>query len=218
MVFPMIMNCFSWYPCQMKEQQQCLRFATACSFCSLFDCMQYLKLLLFNTIMFNSMLIRLLIRHTAVTLATVSTCEVNSHACYCGASNPLTSKKPIRCILTPSVQQAETFRKDMFQLVVGNMTCFRKTHSFKFECSTSLVVLSSLIGKILALSIIMKAFIWKRNVNVTSVKKNEYDLFSGLLELFPAVIGREAGYTLDRLPVHHRATQRQTTMHAHTLS
>jgi len=31
------------------------------------------------------------------------------------------------------------------------------------------------------------------------------------LEPIPAVIGREAGYTLDRSPVHHRATQRQTT-------
>jgi len=37
-------------------------------------------------------------------------------------------------------------------------------------------------------------------------------------EPFPAVIGREAGYTLDRSPVHHSATQRQTrqtTTHAH---
>jgi len=29
------------------------------------------------------------------------------------------------------------------------------------------------------------------------------------LEPIPAIIGREAGYTLNRLPVHHRATQRQ---------
>ena len=34
----------------------------------------------------------------------------------------------------------------------------------------------------------------------------------GGLEPIPAVIGREAGYTLDRSPVHHRAT-RQTTTH-----
>ena len=43
---------------------------------------------------------------------------------------------------------------------------------------------------------------------------------TGELEPIPAVIGREAGYILDRLPVHHRATERQTrrtTMH-HTLS
>jgi len=32
----------------------------------------------------------------------------------------------------------------------------------------------------------------------------------GGLEPIPAVIGREAGYTLDRSPVHHRAIQRQT--------
>jgi len=38
------------------------------------------------------------------------------------------------------------------------------------------------------------------------------------LEPIPAAIGREAGYTLDRSPVHHRATQKQTTMHAHTHS
>jgi len=40
----------------------------------------------------------------------------------------------------------------------------------------------------------------------------------GGLEPIPAVIGREAGYTLDRSPVHHRDTQRQTTQtatHAH---
>ena len=30
--------------------------------------------------------------------------------------------------------------------------------------------------------------------------------------------GRDAGYTVDRLPVHHRATQRQTTTHTHTHS
>jgi len=33
----------------------------------------------------------------------------------------------------------------------------------------------------------------------------------GGLESAPAVIGQEAGYTLDRSPVHHRATQRQMT-------
>ena len=40
------------------------------------------------------------------------------------------------------------------------------------------------------------------------------------LETIPAIIGREAGYTLDRSPVHHSATQRQTrhtTMHTHSL-
>jgi len=31
----------------------------------------------------------------------------------------------------------------------------------------------------------------------------------GVLESIPAVIGWEAGYTLDKSPVHHRATQRQ---------
>ncbi|MEQ2292354.1 hypothetical protein AMECASPLE_022349 [Ameca splendens] len=39
--------------------------------------------------------------------------------------------------------------------------------------------------------------------------------------LSPGVEGQEAGYTLDRSPVHRRATQRhtgQTTMHTHTLS
>jgi len=39
------------------------------------------------------------------------------------------------------------------------------------------------------------------------------------LEPIPAVIGRGVGLTLDRLPVHHRATQRQTrqtTAHTHT--
>ena len=44
---------------------------------------------------------------------------------------------------------------------------------------------------------------------------------AGGLEPIPVVIGREVGYTLDRSPVHHRATQRQmrqTTMHAHTHS
>jgi len=40
----------------------------------------------------------------------------------------------------------------------------------------------------------------------------------GGLEPIPAVIGREAGYTLDRSQVHHRATQRQTTIPAHTHS
>jgi len=40
----------------------------------------------------------------------------------------------------------------------------------------------------------------------------------GGLEPIPAVIGRKAGYTLDRLPVHHRATQRQTTTHTLTLT
>ena len=39
---------------------------------------------------------------------------------------------------------------------------------------------------------------------------------SGRLEPIPAVIGREAGYTLGRSPVHHRATQRQTTTHTLT--
>ena len=41
----------------------------------------------------------------------------------------------------------------------------------------------------------------------------------GGLEPVSAVIRREAWYTLDRSPVHHRAIQRQTrhaTMHAHT--
>ena len=38
------------------------------------------------------------------------------------------------------------------------------------------------------------------------------------LEPTSAVTGREAGYTLARSPVHHRATQRQTTVHAHTHS
>ena len=40
----------------------------------------------------------------------------------------------------------------------------------------------------------------------------------GGLEPIPAVIGREAGYTLDRSPVHHRATQRQTTTDTLTLT
>ena len=43
----------------------------------------------------------------------------------------------------------------------------------------------------------------------------------GGLEPIPAVIGREAGYTLDRSPVHHRATQRQTrqtSTHMRTLT
>ena len=38
----------------------------------------------------------------------------------------------------------------------------------------------------------------------------------GGLEPIPAVTGWEAGYTLDRSPGHHRATQRQTTMPTHT--
>jgi len=41
------------------------------------------------------------------------------------------------------------------------------------------------------------------------------------LEPIPAAIGREVGYTLARLSVHYRATQRltkQPTMHDHTLS
>jgi len=44
--------------------------------------------------------------------------------------------------------------------------------------------------------------------------------YTRLFQPIPAVIGRKVGYTLDRLPVHHRATQRQTrhTIHAHTLS
>ena len=43
----------------------------------------------------------------------------------------------------------------------------------------------------------------------------------GGVEPIPAVIGREAGYTLHRSPVHHRATQRQTrqtTTHMLTLT
>jgi len=43
----------------------------------------------------------------------------------------------------------------------------------------------------------------------------------GGLEPIPAAIGREAGYTLDRSSVHHRATQRQTrqtTTHMLTLT
>ena len=38
------------------------------------------------------------------------------------------------------------------------------------------------------------------------------------LEPISAVIRREAGYTLDRSPVHQRVTQRQTTTHANTHS
>jgi len=38
---------------------------------------------------------------------------------------------------------------------------------------------------------------------------------AGWLEPIPVVIGREAGYTLDRSPVHHT---RQTTTHTHTHS
>ena len=40
----------------------------------------------------------------------------------------------------------------------------------------------------------------------------------GGLEPIPANFGREAGYTLDRSPVHRRATQRQTSTHTHTLT
>ena len=41
----------------------------------------------------------------------------------------------------------------------------------------------------------------------------------GGLEAIPAVIRREAGYTLDRSPIHHRATQRQTRQTTtHTLT
>jgi len=32
---------------------------------------------------------------------------------------------------------------------------------------------------------------------------------------YPAVLRREVGNTLDRSPVHHRATQRQTTTHCY---
>ena len=42
--------------------------------------------------------------------------------------------------------------------------------------------------------------------------------FAGGLEPIPAVIGRKAGRTLDRSPVHHRATQRQKTTHTLTLT
>jgi len=41
---------------------------------------------------------------------------------------------------------------------------------------------------------------------------------AGGLKPIPEVIRQEAGFTLDRSPVHHRATQRQTTTHAHTHS
>ena len=40
----------------------------------------------------------------------------------------------------------------------------------------------------------------------------------GGLEPIPAATEQEAGYTLDTLPVYHRATQRQTTVHVHTHS
>ena len=40
----------------------------------------------------------------------------------------------------------------------------------------------------------------------------------GGLEPIPAVLGWEAGYTLDRSLVHHRATQRQATTHTRSHS
>jgi len=60
----------------------------------------------------------------------------------------------------------------------------------------------------------------KKNLKKTMFKFEPLvTFFAGGLEPIPAVIGREAGYTLDRSPVYHRATQRQTrqtTTHTHS--
>jgi len=52
-------------------------------------------------------------------------------------------------------------------------------------------------------------FLWTLHPSVFHTCFIQFRVAGGL-EPTPAVTGREAGYSLDRSPVHHRATQRQT--------
>ena len=60
-----------------------------------------------------------------------------------------------------------------------------------------------------------------RNIHPFSIPAYSNCRVAGGLEAIPGVIGREARYSLDRSPIHHRVTQRrtrQTTTHTLTLT